>query len=61
MTDEELLLLYAKDRVVLMYGMMLLSFSKEAWEKTVEGVLRNMDDEALNDMIPKIRKQYFES
>lgn len=54
MNDEEIILLYAKDRIVKMLGSSLLIFSMKAWTDAVEGVLSQIQDSD----IPKIRSIY---
>jgi hypothetical protein len=54
MTEEELLILYAKDRAINIYGYTILAWSKETWLATIERILEGITE----DRIPHIKRMY---
>jgi len=49
MTDEEILVLCAKDYVVKIHRSRILDWSKETWDAAVMGILRQFTDETLKN------------
>ena len=49
MTDEELLILVAKDYVVKLHKWDVLKWSRETWDAAVMGILRTFTDETLKN------------
>lgn len=54
MNQEDLLILYAKDRLIRMYGNTLLAWKLSTWLAAVIGIITHIDE----DHIPTIKTMY---